>query len=150
MSDIAVEFTDELTVDLVDHMGSDLTAVNAARVSLNQHSDEFTEKDAGLLKFLMRSRHASPFEHSVATFLVECPLFVRSEWHRHRTQSFNEWSGRYSEYVPRFYLPNDDRPLTQVGKPGAYTFTPGSEQQYAILRESYEYSCSTAWVEYQH
>ena len=92
MSDVTLDYTDELSVDLVDHMGSDLTAVNAARVSLNQHSDEFTDRDAGLLKFLMRSRHASPFEHSVATFLVECPLFVRSEWHRHRTQSFNEWS----------------------------------------------------------
>lgn len=150
MSDHGLEFTDELTVGLVDHMGTELSIVNAARVSFNEASQEMTDRDRGLLRFLLRNRHASPFEHVTATFLVECPLFVRSEWHRHRTQSFNEWSGRYSEYIPRFYVPNPDRPLIQQGKAGDYHFVVGSNEQYETVDESYHYACGVCWVEYTH
>lgn len=149
MEGTPLEFTDRLSVEVVDYMGSDLTPVNAARVSLNQHSDTLSDKDIGLMGFLLRNRHSSPFEHATVSFLVEVPLFVRSEWHRHRTQSYNEWSGRYSEYVPKFYMPNRDRPLIQQGKPGAYTFTPGTPEQYDRMRGSIDYICSAAWVEYQ-
>lgn len=144
-----IEFTSELSAVLVDSLGSDLTVINAARISLKQHSEVFSNADDGLLRFLMKNRHASPFEHCIATFLVECPLYVRSEWHRHRTQSYNEMSGRYTELMPKFYVPNEARPLIQQGKPGAYNFTPGSEAQFKRMQNATQYICSSAWLEYQ-
>lgn len=146
----SIELTDKLTAELVQHMGDERTIVNAARVSLDQHSEELGEKDLGLVKFLMKNRHASPFEHCVATFLIECPIFVTREWHRHRTQSYNEMSGRYTELKPVFYAPGYERPLIQVGKPGAYHFeVPQSATPYLELHRDLRFSYQTAWDSYQ-
>jgi thymidylate synthase (FAD) len=79
----------------------------------------------------MRDRHGSPFEHNAFTFFVEAPIFVFREFMRHRIASYNEESGRYKELQPVFYVPNEDRKLVQVGKPGAYTFEEGSYGQKA-------------------
>jgi thymidylate synthase (FAD) len=99
----------------------DLSVVNAARVSFLTQSDEMSEKDEGLIKFLMRERHGTPFEHNFFKFRVKAPLFVFREWHRHRVgHSYNEWSARYSQLAPEFYIPSVV--LGQVGKPGAYTY----------------------------
>lgn len=145
-----IELTDELRVELVDSMGKDLTVVNAARVSLNQHSDEWTEKDAGLVGFLMKNRHASPFEHCQASFLITAPIFVAREWHRHRTQSFNEVSGRYTKLLPKFYAPGYDRPLIQIGKPGAYHFeVPEDGTKHLKLLSRFRYTAQTCWNEYE-
>lgn len=145
-----IELTSDLSCELVDHMGTDLTVVNAARVSLNQHSETMSEKDSGLVKFLMKNRHASPFEHCQITFLIDAPIFVAREWHRHRTQSFNEVSGRYTELKPRFYAPNYDRPLIQVGKPGAYRFEiPEDDIMYINLYRDFRFACQTAWDTYE-
>ena len=101
--------------------------MNGARVSFNQASDEMTERDEGLIRFLMRERHGSPFEHGYFRFVVKAPLFVVREHHRHRAgHSYNEWSGRYSKMEPEFYVPEFVR--TQVGKPGAYSFEPVDEE----------------------
>lgn len=149
MSD-KVELSSILSAELVDHMGTELSIVNAARVSLNQHSDEFTAKDAGLLAFLMKNRHASPFEHCTATFLVTAPIFVAREWHRHRTQSYNEVSGRYTELKPLFYAPDLDRPLIQVGKPGAYHFeVPDTDDEYYELWRTRRSVAQFCWDAYQ-
>jgi len=77
----------------------------------------------------MRDRHGSPFEHNAFTFFVEAPIFVFREFMRHRIASYNEESGRYKELQPVFYVPDEDRKLVQVGKPGAYTFEEGSYTQ---------------------
>lgn len=119
---------------------SDLAVVNAARVSLNAHSEDFTDRDRGLIGFLMRNRHGTPFEHGFFRFLVKCPLFVAREWHRHRIgHSYNEWSGRYSEIEPEFYLP--ERIRTQIGKPGQYAFEPVNDirnrYEQAVLGQAY-------------
>jgi len=107
----------------VSHMGSDKTNVQAAKVSFAKSEEELTnETIAGMIRFMMDNKHGSVFEHCVATFHVKLPLFVVREWHRHRTQSYNEWSGRYSKLEAEFYIPTNVR--TQVGKPGAYTFEP--------------------------
>jgi thymidylate synthase (FAD) len=104
-------------------LASDLAVVNGARVSFNQESDEMAERDEGLIRFLVRERHGSPFEHGYFRFLVKAPLFVVREHHRHRAgHSYNEWSGRYSKMDAEFYIPDNVR--TQVGKPGSYTFEP--------------------------
>lgn len=92
-------------VGIIDHMGSESTIVNAARVSFGRMKKEMDERDVVLLKFLVDNRHTSPLEHMVFTFSVHCPLFVRGQWHRHRTWSYNEISRRYTEFDLEFYVP---------------------------------------------
>lgn len=103
-------------------MADDLSVVNAARVSFAKSSDEMTEADKGLINFLMRERHGTPFEHNSFRFHVKCPIFVAREWFRHRVGSFNEFSARYSEVPNEFFVPEVDEVRGQVGKPGAYSF----------------------------
>jgi thymidylate synthase (FAD) len=119
------------TIAVLDHgfvaldgaLASDLAVVNAARVSFNVRSDEMGERDEGLIRFLMRDFHGSPFEHGYFRFIVKAPIFVVREHHRHRAgHSYNEWSGRYSKLEAEYYVPDYVR--TQVGKPGAYSFEP--------------------------
>lgn len=123
-----MEFRSHMTVELVDSMASDDAVVRAARVSSGTESDG--SRDTGLINFLMRDRHGSPFEHNAFTFFIEAPIFVFREFMRHRIASYNEESARYKELAPIFYLPNRDRNLVQTGKVGAYEFIPGSEDQY--------------------
>jgi thymidylate synthase (FAD) len=85
----------------------------------------------GRINFLMKNRHGTPFEHNSMTFFVAAPIKVFREFHRHRIGfSYNETSGRYRQLPAKFYLPGPDRPLMQVGKPGAYTYIKGTHQQY--------------------
>jgi thymidylate synthase (FAD) len=92
-------------IGLLDSLGSEATVVNAARVSFGRRHETMDEKDVKLLKYLLDHRHTSPFEHVVFSFSVHCPLFVRSQWQRHRTWSYNEISRRYTEVDLEFYLP---------------------------------------------
>ena len=118
--------------DVLDHghvaleriMGDELSIVNSARVSFDGESQVMEEADFGLINFLMRERHATPFESIVFAFEVKVPLFVAREWMRHRIGSFNEWSARYSEIDEEFYVPLDEDVREQKGKPGAYYFEP--------------------------
>ncbi len=105
-------------------MADDLSVVNSARVSFGRRVDELSDADAGLIRFLMRERHGTPFEHNSFRFHVRCPLFVAREWFRHRVGSFNEFSMRYAKATDDFYVPEPDDVRTQVGKPGAYSFEP--------------------------
>ena len=89
--------------------------------------------DRGLINYLMRDRHGSPFEHNSMTFYVQAPIFVFREFMRHRIASYNEESGRYRELRPVFYVPGPERNLVQVGKPGAYEFLPGSPEQTELV-----------------
>lgn len=148
-----VTFSSEMTVDLVKHSASDSDVVFAARVSTqgerSRPEGEDPTVDAGLINYLMRDRHGSPFEHSIFTFYVKAPIFVWREHMRHRIASYNEESGRYRELAPEFYIPARDRALVQVGKPGSYTFEQGTNNQYAIMRTGLERSCASAYTEYQ-
>ncbi len=92
-------------VGLINHMGSEVDIVNAARVSFGKMKDSFDGKDFELLKYLLENKHTSTMEHVIFTFSVHCPLFVRSQWHRHRTWSYNEISRRYTEVDMEFYAP---------------------------------------------
>ena len=120
-------------VELVNSTGTDLDVVNAARVSLQKESDWkvggqqngngiLDDKDVGLINFLMREKHGTPFEMGfMAQFRIKMPLFVAREHQRHRIgHSINELSGRYAELEPEFYFPSHIR--QQIGKPGAYDF----------------------------
>lgn len=98
----------------IQHMGSDLVVVNAARVSFHKTSMEFSDRDDKLLNFLARNKHWSPFSHCAATFYVRCPIFVaRQAWKSHIGFSGNDYGGigwnevsrRYVEDEPEFYIP---------------------------------------------
>lgn len=93
------------TVEYVQHMGEDITIVNSARVSFGKHKEQIDDKDRRLIRYLIKHKHTSTFEHNVATFRFVVPLFVRSQHHRHRTFSYNEISRRYTEENLRFYEP---------------------------------------------
>lgn len=92
-------------VDLIDHMGSDLTIVNSARVSFGVTKDELDNRDKKLIKYLVKHRHTSTFEHNVVTFRFIVPMFIRSQHMRHRTWSYNEISRRYTDKDLQFYTP---------------------------------------------
>ena len=96
-------------VGLIDHLGNESTIVNAARVSFGKLKNEMEERDVKLLEYLIANRHTSPLEHMVFTFSIHCPLFVRGQWHRHRTWSYNEISRRYTEIDMEFYTPTQLR-----------------------------------------
>jgi thymidylate synthase (FAD) len=129
-------------------LASDLAVVNGARVSFNQTAQEMTERDAGLIRFLMRERHGSPFEHGYFRFLVKAPLFVVREHHRHRAgHSYNEWSGRYAKMEAEFYVPDYVR--TQVGKPGSYSFEPVSDETRELARTEIEENAQRAFDAYE-
>ena len=135
----SIKFRSDMTVKLVQSMASDDAVVMAARVSTGAKYAN-SEKDAGLINYLMRDRHGSPFEHNAFTFYIEAPIFVFREFQRHRMASYNEESGRYKELSPVFYIPDPERKLIQIGKTGAYEFVAGSDEQYkttfACIKES--------------
>lgn len=145
-------FRSDVVVELVKHSASDEDVAFAARVStLGEKAQEQSDpkKTAGLINFLMRDRHGSPFEHSVFTFYVKAPIFVWREHMRHRIASYNEESGRYRVLEPEFYIPDNKRKLLQIGKPGAYIFEEGSNEQIAITMSNYRRTCKEAYFNYQ-
>ena len=158
MSDII--FRSDVTVELVRSSASDSDVLFAARVSTQgeqtlesaaAHTDasEDEKRSKGLINYLMRDRHGSPFEHNSMTFYVQAPIFVFREFQRHRIASYNEESGRYKELSPVFYVPGPDRNLIQVGKTGAYEFLPGSAEQIALVEQESRTSSKQAYESYQ-
>lgn len=112
---VAMPYADEFPLEdgigFVRHvatLGNDLTVVNAARVSYGKRSVEMTDKDARLIRYMMKNRHGTPFEHIVFQFTIRAPLFVVHQWQRHRIGSYNEESGRYIELRPDFYIKADE------------------------------------------
>jgi thymidylate synthase (FAD) len=134
-------------VELVDWMGDDYSIVRAARVSSGSTGSEAA--NTGLINMLMRDRHGSPFEAVILQFKVDVPLFVAREWFRHRIGSFNEVSGRYKVLEPVFYVPNGNRPLKQIGKPGAYTFEYGTQEQISSAQREHKYMAQIMWSSYE-
>jgi len=97
------------SVSYVEHMGTDLTVVNSARVSFGVEKADLDDRDRKLINYLIKHKHTSTLEHNVVTFKFVVPLFVRSQHHRHRTWSYNEISRRYTDKDIQFYLPNNFR-----------------------------------------
>ena len=97
------------SVSYVEHMGSDLTVVNSARVSFGVEKTDLDDRDRKLINYLIKHKHTSTLEHNVVTFKFVVPLFIRSQHHRHRTWSYNEISRRYTDKDLQFYLPKSFR-----------------------------------------
>ncbi len=152
--DVMVKLQSDVTVELVKHSASDSDVLWAARVSTagEQSLEEIhkdPEKSKGLINFLMRDRHGSPFEHNSMTFFISAPIFVFREFHRHRVWSYNEESGRYRELQPNFYVPGPDRKLVQQGRPGKYEFVDGTPEQYDLVSSTMEDAYEHAYAAYQ-
>lgn len=95
-----------MKVSYVNHMGSDLTVCNSARISFGQASQELTDRDVKLINYLAKHSHFSCFEHCVMSVHIKCPLFIRSQIMRHRSFAFNEQSRRYTSENIEFYTPD--------------------------------------------
>jgi thymidylate synthase (FAD) len=149
-----IRFRGDVTVELVKHAASDADVIWAARVSTKGESsladiEADPERSRGLINYLMRDRHGTPFEHSSMTFYVRAPIFVFREFMRHRTFSYNEESGRYRELEPEFYVPGPERRLVQTGKPGRYDFTEGTAEQHKLVTEATKEACRRAYAAYR-
>jgi thymidylate synthase (FAD) len=136
-------------VRLDEAMADDLSVVNGARVSFARHKTEMDDSDAGLIRFLMRERHGTPFEHNAFRFHIRAPIFVAREWFRHRVGSFNEFSMRYARATDDFYVPEPEDVRSQVGKPGAYSFEPVSDEVAETTREELRQVYETAYATYE-
>ncbi len=158
MSDII--FRSDVTVELVRSSAADSDVLFAARVSTQGEqtldsaaaqtdASEDEKRNKGLINYLMRDRHGSPFEHNSMTFYVQAPIFVFREFMRHRIASYNEESGRYKELSPVFYVPAPDRNLVQVGKTGHYEFLPGTAEQIALVEQESRTASQQAYESYK-
>jgi thymidylate synthase (FAD) len=138
---------------LVDNMGGDLSIVRAARVSYRAdwRSGDDVAGDRKLIRYMLEHGHTSPFEHVVFTFEIKCPIFVARQWHRHRTWSYNEISGRYSVLPEEFYVPDLERVLFQstTNKQGSERTEEWNEQWAAVQREFIESDCRNAFDTYR-
>lgn len=110
-----------MKVTLIQHMGSDQMVADAARVSTDRDNQD--RPIEGLIKYLANNLHLSPFESCTATFMVEAPLFTAAQWMRHRTQSYNQLSLRYTVAQSNFYYPPPERPLVNEGSKAHPKFT---------------------------
>lgn len=148
-----ITISDQITVDLVHANASDLAVVRAARVSTLGGEADAEDKgagyNAGLISYLMKDRHGSPFEHTHMTFLVVAPIFTVRHLMRHRTWSFNEESARYKEIEPAFYLPGRNRSLIQTGKPGKYQYHSAPAEMHEELEQRAAESFSESYRTYQ-
>src|SRR3954451_23659204 len=147
-------FRSDVTVELVRASAQDADVVFAARVS-TQGEQSLDQLDAdpirskGLINYLMRDRHGSPFEHKSMTFYVQAPIFVFREFMRHRIASYNEESGRYRELRPVFYVPGPQRRLQQQGQPGHYEVVEAPPAHLELVQSQTRLVCEQAYVAYQ-
>jgi thymidylate synthase (FAD) len=123
----------KITVELIDNMGSDLTVVNAARVSFGNRSKSLEKRDQNLISYLANHKHTSPFGHCFATFHVKAPVFVARQLVKHKFLRWNEISRRYVDTDPEFYVPELWRGRSVDKKQGSdgvvYPFN-GSENDF--------------------
>lgn len=152
MNELHIESSDELPkvqclppcgfVRLIDYMGNDLSIVRAARVSYNAdwRTGDDEGKDEKLIKYMLENRHHSPFEAAVVTFEIQAPIFIFRQWHRHRTQSYNEVSARYTSLDMGYYIPEEECITTQDSK-NKQARTSQVHPQAAQIREMINEGC---------
>jgi len=149
MSQIEYPVLDRGFVRLIDHMGSDLSVVNAARVSFGKRKDSYDAADGKLIAYLAEHDHTSPFRHTALTFHVKAPIFVFRQWMKHRIASeFNEISGRYVEFPEdEFFVPGTFRRQAKVNKQGSEGEVAG--EAGAQAREVFLAACRNSVSQYK-
>ena len=143
-----VEFRSDIKVELIQQMGDDEMVCKAARVSTGKDQDP-QDKIKGLINYLAKNRHTSPFEHTAATFRIEAPVFVSRQAMRHRVFSYNEISGRYAKMPPTFYVIPDDRPVVNDGTGANPRLVQGTPHQVRFAQASEVRVANFAWREYE-
>lgn len=146
-----VRFTSEINVELMQSMGSDAGIAAAARVSTGLDLSEYSEaQNTGLINYLVKHRHGSPFEHNSMTFRVQVPIFVVREWQRHRIGwSYNEESGRYTKLKPTFYVYPEERPLAQAGSAAHPDLVHGDNNTAFIVMDATRNAYKQSWDAYE-
>lgn len=145
---VKVSYRDDMTVILIDSMGTEDRAVQVAKVSTLGPDSRDTAGSTRLLKRLYAEEHGVPFEHIYFTFYLEIPIFVSRQIVKHRISSINEESGRYREFLPSFYLPSDERKLVQTGKTMDYNFVEGRPDQYEAVKFVTQSQSQAFWDNY--
>ena len=123
-------------VELIDRMGDDYRILQSARVSTGGSAQKGNKEDRGLIRYLYKNQHLSPFEQVQFTFRIKCPIFVARQWFRHRAFSYNEYSGRYSKMIEDMYLPEEFR--VQGVKNHQGSGLPLNEEENSVLKEKFE------------
>ena len=147
-----MEFKSEIDVTLKQHMGSDRMISESAWVDPEIAAEKLPEDTVGVINYMMKHRHGTPFEHAAMTFIVHAPIFVWREWHRHRIGfSYNEESARYRQLRPIFYVPLSNRPMMKVEnwKAGRPKFTDPSREVVVKLRLNLQTSYEMAYEQYE-
>lgn len=149
MPDPSIPVLDRGFVRLIDHMGTDLTVVNAARVSFGKRKEAFDGKDAELVGYLAEHEHTAPFRHAYLTFHVKAPIFVFRQWMKHQVGcSWNEISGRYVEFPDdEYFVPASFRQQAKVNKQGSEGEI--AEAHRAQAHEIYVEACRTSVANYK-
>ena len=138
-----VKVLDKGFIDVVDVMGSDLSVVNAARVSFGKRKEEMTPGDTKLIRYLWTHMHTSPFRHASIQFHLKAPIFVLRQWMKHQVGcAWNEISGRYVVFEPDFYIPDNWREQHESNKQGSKGSvadqTAASELYEATLKQQFD------------
>ena len=149
MENLKIDVLDKGFVQYVMHMGSDLTVVNAARVSFNSESTEFTERDGKLVNYLAKHKHWTPFAHPQITLRIKAPIFIRTQLFKHKVGFVeNEVSRRYVSDAPEIYVPNWRGKPTNGAKQGSEDFMP-IDDVYNTLNRSYGITAKDALRTYE-
>lgn len=149
-----VQFSSDMTVESLGHLGDDTTPLVAAWTSTYDSEEiqkrlQDDKRTWGFRKYLTREKHLVPFEHQVMTFRIDAPIFVTRQILKHRISSISEESGRYSELRPKFWVPGKGRAVKQVGKTGAYEFIYNKEARYFSATQIRKAS-QDSWERYQY
>jgi thymidylate synthase (FAD) len=151
MNKKTIKVLDHGFVRLVDHMGDDLSIVRNARVSYDAEWRAGQDKgsDIRLINYLYKNGHNTPFESVTFTFDIKAPIFVVRQWHRHRTQSYNEISARYKQLPEEFYTPELEQITTQ-SKDNKQMRTDELNSNAKWIQEHINVHNKTAFEEYHH
>ena len=146
-----VECLDKGYIEVVDVLGDDLTPVNAARVSFGGRSENFTDKDKRLSKFLIKHKHFSPFRHQHVMMIIKAPEFVMRQWYKHvvgiettsnhptKDHAWNEISGRYVAYSD-FYMPKNFRAQSDDNKQASEGLVDNQKEALQLWQEAQQSS----------
>ena len=146
-----IDVLDHGFVRLVEHMGSDLSIVRAARVSYDAawRAGEDDKSDARLINYLWRNNHTTPFEACEFQFEIKAPIFVMRQWHRHRTWSYNELSARYRELPEEFYVPEPGK-LGAQSKDNKQGRTNEPVEEADGCSDEISESCKASFIAYRY
>ena len=142
-----------MTVKLLDHMGNDLTVVNSARVSFHKESKQFTDNDAGLIRYLAKHNHWTPFAHPQIQFRIAMPFALARQWFKHQIGFVrSEVSRRYVDDAAMFYLPEEwrERPEKSVKQGSGASLSQDMQDQLddlALMAYSFSQTCYDRFIE---